>query len=234
MAPEADEEEGVPDEWKELVSGRFSQPDVEESTLLFAHPDGWKVSQTEDKWGFWRITCSCPQFDKNKPGAAKWCEHAQDLLKSHGDVKWAPDRQETKLMDPRVMVVGIISPGIEAYFSLTDPDQIDIRAVSLVVINRKKNDTLQYTMEIPMGFIHANSGRLEIRNMLIEWLIGKTGEEYHCKSPYHLQNTSPYEKPGEFLTQRGNPGFPHLVDMYDLVTTGNCRQCNEADGIPDV
>lgn len=204
---------------------RFGNDPPEEKKVLQAI-DGFNIEQVRDVRDFWRIECRCSQFHKARQGLAKWCDHAQALLKNHQDV------QGERILDPRVRVTVIINPGLEAYFELEDPDENGFRTVYLVVPDETSPAaSTRFFQKKPMGLIHAGSGRLELRTLVLEWLIGLTTDGMACRAGHHLVDTSPYERQDDYITSRGNPGFAVLVDMFDLYTTGNCRACNEGSEV---
>jgi hypothetical protein len=202
---------------------RYSNDPPEEKLELFRTEDSFVVSQLKDNRNFWRIECNCSSFHKAKAGLAKWCDHAQDLLKTHHDV------HEGRMLNPTVRVTVIINPALEAWFTLDDPDENGFRQVHLVVPDMSSPATAcRYFLRKPMGLIHFSSGRLELRTMMLEWLISLTVEGLDCRASTHQAGSSPYENMEEYVTSRGNPGFAVLVDVFDLFTTGNCRACNQA------
>lgn len=211
-------------------SRRFQTSPAERRNNL-RNIDNIKLDQVEDPRGFWRIECNCQAFHKAPYGLAKWCDHAQDLLKTHGDV----DFEGGRILDPWVRVTVIINPGLEAWFLLDDPDESGFRTVTLVVPDDTSPATnTRFFLKKPMGLIHENSGRLELRTLMLEWLIGQTGEGQECRAVHHEHGASPYENQDKYTTSRGNPGFAVMVDYFDLFTTGNCRSCNQNNGVPDL
>lgn len=207
----------------------FKNDPSEERQRLLQLDGKYNVYRVKDNRGFWRIECDCTDFHKQKPGCAKGCAHVMELMKTHADVN------SVVWLEPQVRVTAIVNPGLEAWFRLDDADENDFRQVTLCVVDHTSPaDRTRFFQQKPMGLLHKNSGRLELRHLVLEWIISLSVEGLACRAHYHAPGQSPYENMDAHITSRGNPGFPVLVDLFDLYTTGNCRACNENSAVPEL
>lgn len=163
-----------------------------------------------------RLTCTCHQFLKNQN---PWCLHIETCISKAIDAR---DTDGNKVELPPVLEIPLYRDPWLAVPVVLGPSPIQHSKEVTIAAGAAR-------ISEGIGFIFIGQGRRDIRTLVEEWLVERAIKDLPaCQATHHWRKL-PWENT-KFLS---GSRF-HMANLADLLITGQCRSCNEDEGIPDV
>lgn len=185
------------------------------------------------KAGCIEIRCNCRGFVAPRAGHAAWCEHAQYAVDTDRDVlgEYLDDPSGRDAM-PLVGIVKVVLLGIpnvtifvECIPVMSEPQMSEgltgtLQRLDLILMDR----FLDRLSTEPFGVISPREGRRAITQVFFDWLADQCDNKFECEAKWHGG-----ESVFDFSDLPDNFQVPALADAVDILTSHQCRRCNEQE-----
>lgn len=181
------------------------------------------------------ISCSCVTYHKQWENTINYCEHVERIIQERQD--------KLDLFTDMAVYVPIYSkPALAPIVHLIGTNDPDIIKAELRWSPAMARATTPET-SVHLGFVLPSQGRLDLRELILDWLVENSADLPRCTALQHYANYPwgmialpghPTLEPGTHFEQFDPSRRDHMACLFDLLVTERCRMCNLDDGVPDL
>lgn len=173
-----------------------------------------------DRNTFKQLVCTCDTSERRE-----WCEHHEEIINTERDAPY---------LNGKINVIIYANPWLVVPVEIMPDPNTGLQRVELHI--NSKNASASWCT---VGYKTPAEGNLSIRKMVVDYLSAvpdvEDASQLVCNAKTHSRGDSALE--GFFdLKDRITPEERKriLIDIWDTITTGWCRGCNDVVNIPDV
>lgn len=177
---------------------------------------------------FLTLECDCAHYELKHVNSLQWCTHLSEAVSTGYDAVRRDIKSgdiEPILLRGYVQVPITYKPSSVVYVHIAQPEQDQhFAAASLAVVSYGG------TSKIELGLVGPGEGRKTLTEMVFDHLAELRENKLECLGKYHTGNKLMMQGMNFDPDQMNNQ---ELAEVINLITTKQCRECNEDNGVPE-